>query len=147
MADGVWLGSIYIKDEGGYEIVLRALRHYARRLATIGSSPEISGGGAGSGAFAQIISHEASRTGPRVVDLARRLPALLAEPGGPARLEADIPLIKRALESYRADLAKAADPSADEYYRRLIARASPPPDGEEGARAGHALSRIGQYDG
>ena len=142
----VWLGSIYIKDEGGYEIVLRALRHYAMRLATIGSSPEISGGGAASGAFAQIISHEASRTGPRVVGLAGRLPALLAEPGGAARLEAEVPLIKRALESYRADLAKAADPSADEYYRRLIARAPPLPDGDEAARVDDALARIGQYD-
>lgn len=141
---GAWIGSIYIKDEGGYEVVLRALRHYARRLATIGSSPEISGGG---GAFAQIISHEAARTGPRVVDLAGRLPPLLAEPGGLASIEADVPLIKRALESYRADLARASDPSADDYYRRLVARASPPPDGDEGSRVEAALSRIGQYAG
>ena len=147
MPDGeeaAWLGSIYVRDEGGYAVVLRALRHYARRLASIGSSPELSGGGAG-GAFAQIISHEASRTGPLVVELVRRLPALLAEDGGVRRLEPDVPLIKRALESYRADLAKAADPSADPYYRGLIAKASPQPGADEPARAETALRRIGQY--
>lgn len=139
----VWLGSIYVKDEGGYAVVLRALRHYARRLASIGASPDVAGAG---GAFAQIISHEASRTGPLVVDLARRLPALLAEEGGARRIEADVPLIKRALESYRADLERAADPSADAYYRGLIEKASPRPDGDEPARAEAALLRIGQYD-
>lgn len=140
--EGVWLGSIYVKDEGGYAVVLRALRHYARRLASIGASPELSGGG---GAFAQIISHEASRTGPLVVDLVKRLPALLAEDGGAGRLEPDVPLIKRALESYRADLARAADPAADQYYRGLVARASPQPDADEPARVEAALRRIGQY--
>ena len=144
---GAWLGSIYVKDEGGYAVVLRALRHYARRLASIGASPELSGEGGAGGAFAQIISHEASRTGPLVVDLARRLPAMLAEEGGARRLEPDVPLIKRALESYRADLARAADPAADAYYRGLVARASPQPDGDEPARVETALRRIGQYGG
>ena len=141
--DAVWLGSIYVKDEGGYAVVLRALRHYARRLASIGASPEVAGAG---GAFAQIISHEASRTGPLVVGLAKRLPALLAEDGGAARLEPDMPLIKRALESYKVDLAKAADPSADAYYRNLVARAPERPGEGEAARVEEALRRIGRYD-
>ena len=71
---------------------------------------------------------------------------MLAEEGGPRRLESDVPLIKRALESYRADLARAADPSADPYYRELVARAPVQPGGGEPAMVDAALRRIEEYD-
>ena len=41
MSDKIWLGAIYLKEEGGYEIILRSLVHYKKRLMTIGKSPEI----------------------------------------------------------------------------------------------------------
>ena len=41
MADKVWLGGIFLKDEGGYEIILKSFAHYKKRLQTIGSSPEL----------------------------------------------------------------------------------------------------------
>ena len=28
----VWMGGIFLKDEGGYEIVLKSLTHYKKRL-------------------------------------------------------------------------------------------------------------------
>ena len=37
----VWLGGIFLKNEGGYEIVLRSLAHYKKRLRSIGESPEL----------------------------------------------------------------------------------------------------------
>ena len=37
-----WIGSIFIKDEGGFEIIMRALNHYNRRLHHISEDP---GGG------------------------------------------------------------------------------------------------------
>ena len=41
MSEKIWLGGIYLKDEGGYEIILRSLIHYKKRLMTIDKSPEI----------------------------------------------------------------------------------------------------------
>ena len=37
----VWMGGIFLKDEGGYEIVLKSLVHYKKRLQTIHASPEL----------------------------------------------------------------------------------------------------------
>jgi len=41
MSENAWIGAIYLKDEGGYEIVLKSLRHYKNRLKTISNSPEL----------------------------------------------------------------------------------------------------------
>ena len=41
MSEKLWLGGIYLKEEGGYEIILRSLNHYKKRLQTIGASPEL----------------------------------------------------------------------------------------------------------
>ena len=38
---GIWMGGIFLKDEGGYEIILKSLDHYKRRLQTIHQSPEL----------------------------------------------------------------------------------------------------------
>ena len=38
MSKKFWVGAIYLKDEGGYEIVLKSLRHYKNRLRTMGNS-------------------------------------------------------------------------------------------------------------
>ena len=35
MSDKLWMGSIYVKEEGGYEIILKSLTHYKKRLQTI----------------------------------------------------------------------------------------------------------------
>ena len=37
----VWMGGIFLKDEGGYEIVLKSLTHYKKRLQTNHQSPEL----------------------------------------------------------------------------------------------------------
>ena len=36
MSEKTWMGAIYLKDEGGYEIILKSLRHYKKRLRTMG---------------------------------------------------------------------------------------------------------------
>ncbi len=45
---------VYLKDEGGYEIVLKSLNHYKKRLRTIGNSPEL-----------RLISHVWNNTATR----------------------------------------------------------------------------------
>ena len=46
MAEKMWLGGIYFKDEGGYEIVIKSLNHYKNRLKTLNASPELKEAGA-----------------------------------------------------------------------------------------------------
>ena len=41
MSEKIWLGGIYLKEEGGYDIILRSLNHYKKRLMTVDKSPEI----------------------------------------------------------------------------------------------------------
>jgi len=35
MSEKIWIGGIYLKDEGGYEIVLKSLQHYKKRLRSM----------------------------------------------------------------------------------------------------------------
>jgi len=41
MSEKSWTGGIYLKEEGGYEILLKSLTHYEKRLKTIHLSPEL----------------------------------------------------------------------------------------------------------
>ena len=61
MTEKTWLGGIYLKEEGGYEIILRALNHYKKRLRTISSSPELSE----APMFVQVVEQEAMKTFPK----------------------------------------------------------------------------------
>jgi len=40
LANDLWIGGIFLKSEGGYEIILKSLEHNKKRLRTIGNSPE-----------------------------------------------------------------------------------------------------------
>ena len=41
MVKRTWIGGIYLKEEGGYVIILKSLIHYKKRLQTIHQSPEL----------------------------------------------------------------------------------------------------------
>ena len=56
--DKIWLGGIYLKDEGGYEIILKSLNHYKNRLKTLNGSPELKEAGA---AFGSILNQQARK--------------------------------------------------------------------------------------
>ena len=40
MSKKIWIGGIYLKEEGGYKIILKSLIHYKKRLQTIHQSQE-----------------------------------------------------------------------------------------------------------
>lgn len=136
--DGVWTCLIFIKHEGGYRIILRSLLHYRKRLRTVGQSPELDG----AAVFSQIIQQEAARTYPAVGDLIARIPQCLADAGQLRGLQDSLPLLRRALESYRSDLGRAAD-GVHDYYRGLVGTGVP--DGEIRA-VDEAIARMA-YDG
>ena len=64
MSEKVWVGAIYFKDEGGYEIILKSLKHYKNRLRTLGKSPELKESAA---MFASVLSQQAMKIIP-VID-------------------------------------------------------------------------------
>ena len=59
----VWIGRIFLKDEGGYEIVLKSLVHYKKRLQTIHESPELKEAAA---MFAPVLQGQAQKRIPMI---------------------------------------------------------------------------------
>ena len=111
----IWLGSIFLKDEDGYKIILKALEHYKKRLRTINSSPELSG----AAMFAQIIQQEAMKTYPKVEELITIIPQCLENPEQLNELVNHVPILQKSLESYKSDLEKVKS-STHDYYKKLI---------------------------
>ena len=58
MSEKSWIGGIYLKEEGGYEIILRSLNHYKKRLQTIHASPELKEAAA---MFAPVLQSQARK--------------------------------------------------------------------------------------
>jgi len=131
MPEKTWVGSIFIKDEGGFDIIMRALNHYNRRLHRISESPEIADAGA---MFGSILQSESARTAPRLKPVADRLRAGLADASSLAALEDDVEIMERAMICYKSDAQKAAD-NVHEYYAKLV-------EGNE-----HYRGDIGALDG
>jgi hypothetical protein len=115
LSQKVWLGGIYLKDEGGYEVVLRALTHYRKRLKSIGRSPELRD----AAMFAQIVQQEAMKTGPLIDPAIEKIKKALENPEVLNKLQADIPLFEKALNCYYSDIQKAKT-SSDKFYSEVI---------------------------
>ena len=111
----VWIGGIYLKEEGGYEIILRSLSHYRKRLKSIGRSPEL----ANAPMFAQIVLQEANKTGPLIDPAISKINNALENPETLTAMQEDISLYERALICYQSDIQKAQN-ETDEFYLKLI---------------------------
>ena len=134
----VWLGSIFLKDEDGYKIILRSLEHYKKRLRTIGSSPELTN----AGMFSSIIQQEAMKAYPKVEALITKIPQYLENSEQLNTLENEIPLLEKSLESYKSDLDKAKNSDFD-YYKKLVDVNQVPED--EMTTINHAIEKITTY--
>lgn len=116
MSEKIWLGGIYLKDEGGYEIILRALRHYKKRLMTIEKSPEIKDSAA---MFGGILRQAATKTIPKIDEIMQKIEQSLTEHQLDSTLDENIPFLEKALISYETDIRKAQD-TGNEYYLNLV---------------------------
>ncbi len=116
MSEKVWLGGIYLKDEGGYEIVLRSLLHYKKRLMTVDKSPEIKDSAA---MFGGILKQAAIKTMPKINEIIKIIKDGLPDVQTLNTLKENIPFLQKALASYEADIQKAQD-TGHEYYLNLI---------------------------
>ncbi len=116
MSEKVWIGAIYLKDEGGYEIVLKSLRHYKNRLKTIGNSPELKDAAA---MFAPLLYEQAMKTIPKIDETIQKLQDNLGDIQSVNKIKEDIPFLEKALTCYEADIHKAED-TGHEYYVKLV---------------------------
>jgi len=116
MSDKVWLGAIYLKDEGGYEIVLKSLKHYKKRLRSIEDSPELKEAAA---MFAPILIQQAMKRHPKVIEMIQKIQDSIEDIQKVNGLKEDIPLLETALSCYESDIQKA-DETGHEYFLKLI---------------------------
>ena len=101
--NNVWLGSIFIKNEGGYEILISALKHYKKRLRNIASSPELQD----APMFKQVVEQEAMKTYPHIDVLIKKINHGLINSEKLHDIEQDIPILEKSLQNYSSDLQKA----------------------------------------
>lgn len=113
MSHKVWLGGIYLKEEGGYELVLRSLHHYKKRLRNIKKSPEIKD----APMFAGIIEQEAMKAYKIVDATISKINDGLQNPELLQSLESDLPTMEKALGCYSSDIQKVG---SDSFYAELI---------------------------
>lgn len=116
MSEKIWLGGIYLKDEGGYDIILRSLNHYKKRLMTIDKSPEIKDSAA---MFGGILKQAAMKTIHQIDEITQKIQNSLSEPQSITTLNENIAFLEKALTSYETDITKAQD-TGHEYYLNLI---------------------------
>lgn len=116
MSDKIWLGGIYLKDEGGYEIILRSLSHYKKRLRTVDKSPEIKDT---AGMFGGILILAAKNAMPKINETIKKIHQSLFETQLLNTLNENIPIIEKSLLSYESDIQKAQN-TGHEYYLKLV---------------------------
>lgn len=116
MTDKIWLGGIFLKNEGGYEIILKAFRHYKKRLQTMGNSPELKEAAA---MFAPVLQQQAVKIIPRIDETVTKIQNVLSDIIPINSLEDDIQLMQRALECYQSDIEKAEN-TGNEYFLKLL---------------------------
>ena len=112
----VWMGGIFLKDEGGYEIVLKSLVHYKKRLQTIHASPELKEAAA---MFAPVLQGQAQKRIPMIDETKQKIEQMLQNSIPAQSLEQDVEILEKALECRQADIEKARD-TGKEYFIKLL---------------------------
>ena len=116
MTEKTWLGGIYFKDEGGYEIILKSLNHYKNRLRTLNKSPELKEAAA---MFAPVLNQQAMKTIPKIDEITKKIQDSLNSMESINKLQEDIPFLEKALACYESDIHKAED-TGYEYFMTLV---------------------------
>ena len=116
MVNKIWLGGIFLKNEGGYEIVLKSLSHYKKRLQTIGNSPELKEAAA---MFAPVLQQQAAKTIPKIDETVSKIQNFLSDEIPVGSLADDAQFLQRALECYQSDIEKAEN-TGHEYFIKLL---------------------------
>ena len=113
----VWMGGIFLKDEGGYEIVFKSLVHYKKRLQTIHESPELKEAAA---MFAPVLQGQAQKRIPMIDETRQRIEQMLQDSTPAQSLEQDLEILEKALECRQADIIKMEQNPEKEYFMKLL---------------------------
>ena len=116
MPEKLWLGGIYLKDEGGYEIILKSLNHYKNRLKTIENSPELKDAAA---MFASVLNQQARKTVPKINEVIEKIHSSLGDTQTMNSLQEEKQFLEKALSCYESDIHKAED-TGHEYFVKLV---------------------------
>ena len=116
MVKRTWIGGIYLKEEGGYEIILKSLIHYKKRLQTIHQSPELKEAAA---MFAPILQSTARKKIPVIDEVKEKIDQFLLNLIPVQSLEQNLEILQKALECRKADIEKAENTGA-EYFINLL---------------------------
>ena len=116
MSEKIWVGGIYLKEEGGYKIILKSLTHYKKRLQTIHSSPEVKQAAA---MFAPVLQSQAKKRIPMIESTKENIEKFLLGSKATEELEQNLEIIQKALECRKSDIEKAESTSED-YFIKLI---------------------------
>ena len=116
MAEKIWVGSIYLKEEGGYEIIIKSLKHYKKRLQTLGNSPELKESAA---MFASVLNQQATKTIPIIDETIKKIEEGLKDSKLINKLSEDISFLEKALSCYEADIHRAEE-TGHEYFIQLV---------------------------
>jgi len=98
MGNAVWIGGIYLKDEGGYHIVMRALQYYLKMLKNLSRGM----GTTVSATLSHILQQEADRVGPIILQTGKDLKEGMIDQSRLAAVQNNLEYVFKALESYRA---------------------------------------------
>jgi len=112
----IWMGGIFLKDEGGYEIVLKSLDHYKKRLQTMHESPELKEAAA---MFAPVLQSQAQKRIPMIDETKQRIEQMLEDSIPAQSLEQDLEILEKALECRQSDIEKAQN-TGREYFMKLL---------------------------
>jgi hypothetical protein len=116
MSEKIWLGGIYLKEEGGYKIILKSLTHYKKRLQTIHASPEVKQAAA---MFAPVLQSQAKKRIPMIESTKENIEKFLLDSTSIESLEQNLEIIEKALECRKSDIEKAESTSED-YFIKLV---------------------------
>ena len=116
MSEKFWIGGIYLKEEGGYEIIFKSLIHYEKRLKTIHASPEVKEAAA---MFAPVLQSQAKKRIPMIETAKTDIEKFLVDSKTIEPLEQDLEIIEKALECRKSDIEKA-ETTSDEYFLKLV---------------------------
>lgn len=116
MTGKIWIGGIYVKNEGGYEIILKSLNHYKNRLKTLNESPELKEAAA---MFASVLNQQAMKTVPKINEVIEKIHKSLEDAQAMNELEEERQFLEKALTCYESDIHKAED-AGHEYFVKLV---------------------------
>ena len=116
MSEKIWLGGIYLREEGGYKIILKSLIHYKKRLQTIHASPEVKQAAA---MFAPVLQSQAKKRIPMIESTKENIQKFLLDSKSTESLEQNLEIMEKALECRKSDIEKAESTSED-YFIKLI---------------------------